>query len=38
MKNLTADEMRVRIRAAIKRDNQQGIWRSFWMDVISKSY
>lgn len=33
-KNLTVEQIREQIRAGIKRDNQIGIWRSFWRDIF----
>ena len=32
-KNLTTEQIRAQIRESIKRDNQQGIWFSFWRDI-----
>ena len=37
-KNLTTEQIREQIRASIKRDNQVGVWLSFWRDIAILSY
>lgn len=33
MKKQTLEQLRQQIRDSIKRENQRGIWESFWRDI-----
>ena len=34
----TVEQLKLEIRASIKRDNQKGLWDAFWSHIVFLSY